>query len=51
MESVISPTRSVEIVGEYKPLDTGFDYKEIRVVAKPPAAAAYARQSVAMALG
>ena len=38
MESAISPTRSVEIVGKYKPLETGFDYEKIGVVPKPPAA-------------
>lgn len=38
MESAITPTRSVEIVGEYKPLETGFDYEKIGVVPKPPAA-------------
>lgn len=38
MEAAISPTRSVEIVGEYKPLESGFDYAEIGVVPKPPAA-------------
>ncbi len=38
MEAEISPTRSVEPVGEYKPLESGFAYKEIGVVAKPVAA-------------
>lgn len=38
MESVITPTSSVDIVCDYKPLETGFDYKELGVVPKPPAA-------------
>lgn len=38
MEAVINPTRSVEIVGEYKPLGTGFNYKQLGVVPKPVAA-------------
>ena len=36
LEAAITPTRSVEIVGEYQPLETGFDYKAIGVVPKPP---------------
>ena len=35
MESAITATRSVDVVGTYKPLETGFDYKELGVVAKP----------------
>jgi len=38
MEAAISPTRSVEIVGEYKPLESGFEYQKIGVVPKLPAA-------------
>ena len=38
MEAAITPTRSVEIVGEYKPLETGFNYKQLGVVPKPVAA-------------
>ena len=38
MESAISPTRSVECVGAYVPLPSGFDYKELGVVPKLPAA-------------
>ena len=38
MEAAITPDRSVEIIGTYKPLESGFDYKAIGVVPKPPAA-------------
>ena len=38
MESAITPTRSVEIVGTYKPLESGFNYQELGVVPKPIAA-------------
>ena len=38
LESAITPTRSVDIVGTYKPLESGFDYAEIGVVPKPPSA-------------
>jgi len=38
LEAAISATRSVDIVGEYKPLGTGFNYKALGVVPKPPAA-------------
>ena len=38
METAISPTRSVDCVGPYKPLASGFNYKELGVVSKPPAA-------------
>lgn len=38
MESDISPNRSVDIVGTYKPLKSGFNYKEIGVVPKPVSA-------------
>ena len=38
MESAISPTRSVDIVGTYQPLESGFHYKELGVVPKPPSA-------------
>ena len=34
MESTITAARSVEIVGSYKPLKSGFNYKEIGVVPK-----------------
>jgi len=38
MESQITQTSSVDIVGTYKPLKSGFNYKEIGVFPKPPAA-------------
>ena len=38
MESAISPTRSVDIVGTYQPLDSGFNYKKLGVVPKPVSA-------------
>ena len=38
MEATITPTRSVDLVGAYKPLKSGFNYKEIGVVPKPPSA-------------
>ena len=38
MESTITAARSVEIVGSYKPLKSGFNYKEIGVVPKPVSA-------------
>ncbi len=36
MEDKISPDTSVDYVGEYKPLDTGFDYKNLGVTAHKP---------------
>jgi len=38
MEAAITATRSVDIVGAYQPLDSGFDYKALGVVPKPPSA-------------
>ncbi len=38
MEAAITATRSVEIVGNYKPLESGFNYQELGVVAKPVSA-------------
>jgi len=38
MEERISATSSVEYVGEYKPLASGFRYDELKVVPKKPAA-------------
>lgn len=38
MESAITPTRSVEIVGTYKPLESGFNYEELGVVPRPVSA-------------
>ena len=38
MESAITATRSVDIVGTYKPLESGFDYQELGVVPKPVSA-------------
>ena len=38
MESAINATRSVDIVGSYKPLKSGFNYKDIGVVPKPVSA-------------
>ena len=35
MESAISPARSVDIVGAYQPLESGFNYEELGVVPKP----------------
>lgn len=36
MEASITPSRSVDIVGTYAPLESGFNYKELGVVPKPP---------------
>ena len=41
MESAITAERSVEIVGSYKPLKSGFDYKELGVEPKPVSAYKY----------
>lgn len=38
MESAISATGSVETVGDYNPLGSGFDYEQIGVVPKPVSA-------------
>ena len=38
MEPAITPTRSVDIVGTYQPLESGFNYKELGVVPKPVSA-------------
>ena len=38
MESAITPTRSVAIVGTYQPLKSGFNYRAIGVVPKPVSA-------------
>jgi len=38
IEQQISPARSVQYVGPYKPLDSGFDYEKLKVVPKKPAA-------------
>lgn len=38
MESGITPTRSVDIVGTYQPLESGFDHPELGVVPKPVSA-------------
>ncbi|HAV63885.1 MAG TPA: hypothetical protein DCY13_16160, partial [Verrucomicrobiales bacterium] len=38
MESAITPTRSVGIVGTYQPLESGFNYKKLGVVPKPVSA-------------
>jgi hypothetical protein len=38
MESAITPSRSVDIVGTYQPLESGFDYQELGVVPKPVSA-------------
>lgn len=35
MEAAIDPSRSVEIVGDYKPLESGFNYPKLGVVPKP----------------
>ena len=39
MESAITATRSVDFVGEYKPLESGFNYEELGV--KPMPVSAY----------
>jgi hypothetical protein len=36
LEESITATRSVGIVGTYQPLESGFNYKELGVVPKPP---------------
>ena len=38
METAITATRSVDIVGDYRPLESGFNYQALGVVPKPPAA-------------
>jgi hypothetical protein len=38
MEREIKANSSVEIVGEYKPLESGFNYKELGVEPKPVSA-------------
>lgn len=38
MEAAMTPTRSVEIVGDYRPLGSGFDYPKLGVVPKPVSA-------------
>jgi Trehalose utilisation len=38
MESAITATRSVDIVGRYEPLESGFNYAELGVVPKPVSA-------------
>lgn len=35
MESAITPDRSVDLVGTYEPLESGFNYAELGVVPKP----------------
>ena len=38
MEQAITATRSVDIVGSYQPLESGFNYEELGVVPKPVSA-------------
>ncbi len=38
MESAITADRSVDIVGDYQPLESGFDYEKLGVKAKPVSA-------------
>jgi Trehalose utilisation len=38
MEAAITATSKVDYVGDYKPLESGFNYEELGVVPKPPAA-------------
>ncbi len=38
MESAITATRSVDIIGTYQPLESGFNYEELGVVPKPVSA-------------
>jgi hypothetical protein len=37
LERAISPTLSVDIIGDYQPLDSGFDYSKLGVKPKPVA--------------
>ncbi len=37
LESAITSTSSVDTVGKYEPLDTGFDYEALGIVPQPPA--------------
>jgi len=36
MENEIDPKSNMEIVGEYKPLDSGFNYKKLKIVPQKP---------------
>ena len=38
LEASITPTSNVDIVGDYQPLGSGFNYKALGVVPKPPSA-------------
>jgi len=38
METAITPGHSVDIVGEYQPLGSGFNYPKLGVVPKPVSA-------------
>lgn len=38
MEDAISPNRSVDVVGNYTPLESGFNYEKLGVTPKPPSA-------------
>ena len=38
LEASITPARSVDIVGAYQPLESGFNYKDLGIVPKPPSA-------------
>ena len=38
LEASLNPARSVDIVGAYEPLESGFNYQKIGVVPKPPSA-------------
>ncbi len=38
METSITATRNVDIVGTYKPLESGFNYEALGVIPKPPSA-------------
>ena len=38
METAINPASSVDIIGTYEPLESGFNYPELGVVPKPVAA-------------
>lgn len=37
MENLITPTGNVDLVGDYKPLASGFNYEKLRVVPRNPA--------------
>jgi hypothetical protein len=36
MEESIDPRSNVDIVGAYEPLESGFDYRQLKVVPRKP---------------